>query len=202
MTHTLNRRGLSEERPGEEIVFLCMIPADQRGKKSEEMLEMANTVLKYRPDNIIGAPVGLDEEGVRTLAKRGTIITAVFTNKDDVQKLVEEIKSKRLGISVVLSGLFQDVHEVCDKAGLKGHTHNISLGIFGKTERLPGEETLEITTQCGHALISPHYVKQIVRKIRKGKMTSEEGASLLIKPCVCGIGNPQRIKKSLDSMAN
>jgi hypothetical protein len=193
MTHTLNRRGLSEERPGEEIVFLCMIPADERGKKSEEMLEMANTVLKYTPDNIIGAPLGLDEEGIRALAKRGTIITAVFTNKDDVQKLVEEIKSKRLGISVVLSGLFQDAHEVCDKAGLSEHTHNISLGIFGKTERLPDEETLEIATQCGHALISPHYVKQIVRKIRKGKMTSEE---------VCGIGNPQRIKRSLDLMAN
>jgi hypothetical protein len=202
MTHTLNRRGLSEERPGEEIVFLCMIPAGERGKKSEEMLEMANTVLKYAPDNIIGAPIGLDEEGVRSLAKRGTIITAVFTNKDDVQKLIEEIKSKRLGISVVLSGLFQDVHEICDNNGLKEHTHNISLGIFGKTDRLPDEETLEIVTQCGHALISPHYVKQIVRKIRKGKMTSEEGARLLIKPCVCGIGNPQRIKTSLDLMAN
>ena len=202
MTHTLNRKGLSEARPGEEIVFLCMIPADQRGKKPEEMTEMANIVLKYNPDNIIGAPMGLDGDGVRALAKRGTIITAVFNNMDDVQKMVEEIKSKKLGISVVLSGLFKDVRGICDKAGLSEHTHNISLGVFGKTQELPDEETLEITTQCGHALISPHWVKQIARRIRKGKMTCEEGAALLIKPCVCGIGNPIRIQQSLERMAS
>ena len=44
MTHTLHRRGLSDERPGEEIVFLAMIPASMRGKKSEEMTRIARTV--------------------------------------------------------------------------------------------------------------------------------------------------------------
>jgi len=202
MTHTLNRRGLSEERPGEEIVLLCMIPAHERGKKSEEMTELAKTVLRYKPDNIIFAPLGLDEERIIDLAARGTIITAVFTDKNAVEKLVEEIKSKKLGISVVLSGLFADVHDICAKAGLKEHTYNISLGIHGKTEKLPDEKTLEITTQCGHALISPHYVRHIAEKIKKGKITIDEGTGLLIKPCVCGIGNPCRIQETLEEMAS
>ena len=201
MTHTLNRRGISEDRPGEEIVLLCMIPAHERGKKTEEMTDMAKTVLNYKPENIIFAPLGMDEKTVIDRVGKGAIVTAVFKEKDNVRKLVEEIKAKKLGISVVLSGLFSDVHDICSKTGLTEHTYNISLGIHGKTEQLPDEKTLEITTQCGHALISPHYVKQIVKKIKKGKMTGEEGAALLIKPCVCGIGNPCRIQKQLEEMA-
>jgi hypothetical protein len=33
-------------------------------------------------------------------------------------------------------------------------------------------------------------------------MTCEEGMKLLIKPCVCGIANPERIKASLKDMTN
>ena len=32
-------------------------------------------------------------------------------------------------------------------------------------------------------------------------MTPEEGSKILIKPCVCGIGNPQRMEKLLSDMA-
>jgi tetraacyldisaccharide-1-P 4'-kinase len=75
------------------------------------------------------------------------------------------------------------------------------LGIFGKTEKLPDEKTLEIVTQCGHALISAHLVKDVVRKIKRSKMTPEEGAKMLIRPCVCGIGNPKRMGELLTEMA-
>jgi hypothetical protein len=33
-------------------------------------------------------------------------------------------------------------------------------------------------------------VEHIVKKMKKGKMTSAEGAKLLVKPCFCGIDNP------------
>jgi hypothetical protein len=59
---------------------------------------------------------------------------------------------------------------------------------------------MEITTQCGHALISPHLVDAVVKKIRKGKMTVEEAARMLIKPCACGIGNTTRIGRLLGEM--
>lgn len=200
MTHTLNRRGLSEERPGEEIVFLSMVHQKEKQQKLENMRELAITVLKYKPDNIIGAPVGLKDEDIVTLCSRAGIVTAVFNNKDDVLNLVREIKSKKLGISVVLSGLFGDVRGLCKATELKEHTHHISLGIFGRKEKLPDDQTLEITTQCGHALISPHHVEHVVKQINKGKMTYAEGAGLLIKPCVCGIGNVLRTERILGEM--
>ena len=41
---------------------------------------------------------------------------------------------------------------------------------------------------------------RLLQLVSKGKMTSEEAAGLLIKPCVCGIGNKERIGQILDSM--
>jgi hypothetical protein len=200
MTHTLNRRGLSEMKPGEEVVVLFMVHQQEKEQKLSGMAPILETVLKYKPANIIGSPMGLTEEQIRKLVPRSGIITAVFNNREDVQKIIAEVKEKKLGISMVVSGLFSDVHCLCEESGLKEHTYNVSLGIFGKTEKLPDEKTLEIVTQCGHALISPHWVKDIVKKIKRGKMTPEEGARLLIKPCVCGIGNPQRMEKLLTEM--
>ncbi|MBW2092403.1 MAG: hypothetical protein JRI34_09835 [Deltaproteobacteria bacterium] len=201
MTHTLNRRGLSEDRPHDEIVMLCMAQQKQKAQKQEAMKEITRTILKHNPDNIMGAPLGADDETIVATSARAGIITAVFNSNEDVEQVVGELKSKKLGVSVVLSGLFRDVREVCRANDMKEHTYHISLGIFGKTDKLPDEKTLEVTTQCGHALISPHLVKDIVKKIKKGKMTSDEGASLLVKPCICGIGNPKKIAKILDKMA-
>jgi hypothetical protein len=200
MTHTLNRRGLAEGRPGEEIIVLCMVHRKYRASKIEAMKKMVRTIFRYNPDNIIGTPLGFSESDIAEVAAVAGVVTAVFSDKEVVTRLIEDIKSQGLGISVVLSGLFKDSQEICDSCGLEGHTFNISLGVFGKTEKLSDERTLEITTQCGHGLISSYLVKNVVKRIKKGDITCEEGSRLLIKPCVCGISNPQRIAKILDAM--
>jgi hypothetical protein len=200
MTHTLNRTGLSEAKPGEEIIVLCMVHRPDKIQKMQQMQEIATTILRYEPDNIIGRPLGLGADEIVSLAPIAGIITAVFSDKETALKVVQDIKSQKPGVSVVLSGLFTDVHDVCSCAGLKEHTYHISLGILGKTDRLPAERTMEIVTQCGHSLISPHLVSAVVKNIRKGKMTCEEGAHLLVKPCACGIGNPKRIQKILEEL--
>jgi len=200
MTHTLNRLGLTEEKPEEEYIILCMAHQKEKAEKADAMKKVAQTIFKYKPDNFIGAPNGFTQEDVIALAPATGIVTAVFTNKEDVLNLLKDIKSQHLGISVVLSGLFKDINHLCRSSDLREHTFHISLGIYGKTENLPDEKTLEITTQCGHGLISPHLVKHIAEKISKGKMTTDEGARMLVKPCVCGIGNPKRIEKILDKI--
>jgi hypothetical protein len=200
MTHTQNRTGLSESRPDEEIVVLCMAHGPEKAQKMNCMKKAADTILKYKPNNVLGRPMGLDDEQIASMVPMTGIITAVFNNKADVENLVKEIKSQKLGISFVVSALHNDVRDICKCAGLKEHTYNISLGVFGKTEKLPDEKSLEITTQCGHALISAHLVEALVKKIRKGKTTIEEAAHMLAKPCVCGIGNTKRIEKILGDM--
>ena len=200
MTHTLNRTGLQTDPSSKEYIFLCMIPAADKGQKTCEMTEICEILIKHKPLNMIGLPADLDEAGLIRMAQRSTILTAVFTDRQTIETVVKEIKEKNLGISVVLSGLFDEINTVCRNTGTCEHTHNISLGVFGKTDQLPDEETMEITTQCGHALISSHYVDHIVKQVKKGRMTCEEGMIKLVKPCVCGIANPKRIKASLEKM--
>lgn len=200
MTHTLNRKGLSEENAGEEIVFLAMVHRKNKRDQYENMKQLVEIVLKYRPMNMLGMPTGATTDQIPRICAGSGIATAVFNNKDDVNRLVNEIKEKKFSISIVLSGLFSDIRKICNASDLNEHTHNISLGIFGKTELLPDEKVLEITTQCGHALISPHLVKYVIGQIKKGKMTPEEGAERLVKPCVCGIANPERTVRILTEM--
>jgi hypothetical protein len=200
MTHTLNRTGLTTERRGEEIVILCMIHYRLKGQKGDEMQEMARILMKYKPDNFIGSPLGLEQEQLISMAANVGVLTAVYTDRDDIIEMIEEIKSRKLGISVVLSGLFADVRDICKAADLKEHTYHTSIGVFGKTEKLPDEKTLAILTQCGHGLVSQYYVDDIVKSIKKGKLTPEEGADLLAKPCVCGIVNRKRTGEILSEL--
>lgn len=201
MTHTLNRTGLSEKAPGEEIVVLCMVHQAEKEAKAGAVQQISRIVLSHGPLNFIGSPLGLTKEEVIPLTAVTGIITAVFTDMETVRKMTREIKSQNLGVSVVLSGLFTDVHDICDSAGLKEHTYHISLGVCGCKNELPDDATLEITTQCGHALISRQLVQHVVKQIRKKKMSPSEGAQMLVKPCVCGIGNSERIQKTLARMA-
>ncbi|MCJ7771507.1 MAG: hypothetical protein MUP22_00060, partial [Desulfobacterales bacterium] len=106
MTHTLNRLGLTDKAPETEFVFLCMVNQKEKPEKSGAMKTIAETIFNYNPDNFIGAPMGLTSDDVISLAPATGIVTAVFTNKEDVFGLIKDIKSQKLGISVVISALF------------------------------------------------------------------------------------------------
>ncbi|MBN1381842.1 MAG: hypothetical protein JXA41_09225 [Deltaproteobacteria bacterium] len=202
MTHTLNRRGLDNGRPGEEICVLSMIHYQDRNEETAEaMRELARTIIAYGPNNIMGSSVGATPEQIIESAAASGVITAVFTDKDTVGRLVREIKTKDPGISVVLSGLFSDIHDICEYAGLTEHTSNYAVGISGNAALLPDHITLEIATQCGHGLVSRHYIQHVACRIAEGKMTAREGAELLSKPCVCGIVNKKRTEEILLKMA-
>jgi hypothetical protein len=103
-----------------------------------------------------------------------------------------EIKDRELGVSVVVSGLFQHIDQDCQKLGLTMHTMNYSLQVWGKRELLPDPKITKITTMCGHDLISFNLVQSLLKDMRGGKKTLEEAAETLSRPCVCGVFNPQR----------
>lgn len=201
MTHTLNRTGLSSDRPDDEVVILIMAHYKFKADKGPQLMQAAKTVLKYQPDNFIGLPLGLTPEQIVPMAASTGIVTAVFRNTDAVCNLVADLKDQALGLSVVLSGVFKGVHDICRRTGLTEHTSHVTAGIFGQTERLPDDSTMAITTQCGHALVSRHSVADTVKKIRKGKLTPAEGAKILARPCICGVVNPSRTANLLHRMA-
>ena len=86
------------------------------------------------------------------------------------------------------------------EVGLSPHTVEHSLGTHGNTARLPEENVLEITTMCGHALVSPYLVVEMVEQIQQGKLTYQEAAVELSRICDYGIFNPGRAEKILRRM--
>jgi hypothetical protein len=121
----------------------------------------------------------------------------VFTDYDVAASVLKELAEADLGISVVVSGVMDGIVEMCRTSGLKIHTSEHSAGILGKTEKLPDEPILEITTMCGHALVAANLVQEMVRGVKKGKKTVEEAAVELAKPCMCGVFNPKRAEQVL-----
>jgi len=211
MTHSAHRLGTKEELKKDYVIFVR--PArgiDDVDKKTEKetvrkTTELADIVYKHGPVNIGRAGAGCTAQGEIYSEFRNRIglngFMSVFTDKKKATQVLKEFKKKDLGLSVVASGLTEDIFDICKKVGLKPHTILYSLGIWGKTELLPSEDHLKITTLCGHSMISKSLIDHYVEKIRKGEITPEEAGKKIAKPCPCGIFNVPRTVDVLKKLA-
>jgi hypothetical protein len=149
-----------------------------------------------------GPKVTVDATTIKGKLTQKSRIRGVFTEKTQTVEFLKRMKKLDTGLSLVVSGITDDVIDACREAGLKPHSINLSLGIWGKKELLPSENVLEVTTMCGHHMISSNIVKQITERINNGVMTHEEGGKSLAQLCPCGIFNPERASMLLKEIAN
>jgi len=103
----------------------------------------------------------------------------------------------RVPISLVVSGLIDEIVKIAEEIDLKPHTAFLSLGVHGKKTLLPEDKILEITTMCGHGMVSSQLTAAVIKKVRSGKMSPQEGAHELAQPCPCGIFNTDRCRELL-----
>jgi len=203
MTHSLHRCG-SAESLSEDYVMLCLPAIGVNDENHEPKLqEFLRIALRHAPVNIGAISTGnMFTHGKEAVVDSAHgIVHAVFVNQDQVIEVLKELDEAGLGMSVVVSGIFEKVDACLEKAGLKHHTANFSLGIWGKTEKLPRNDILAVTTMCGHAMISANLVKSMVDDIKAGRKTAEEAAEVLARGCACGIFNPHRASTLLAAMA-
>ncbi|MFC1817085.1 hypothetical protein ACFL0M_14375, partial [Thermodesulfobacteriota bacterium] len=116
----------------------------------------------------------------------------VFDSPDNVEGFIRDLVQADLGISVVVSGLHTGIDQICKGAGTRRHTAQYSLGVWGKTEKLPHPKILEITTMCGHAHIPFSLVCRMAKAVQEGTLSMEEASVELGKPCICGAFNTSR----------
>ena len=129
------------------------------------------------------------------------MVHGVFDTRDKLIEVMKALKEADYGYSVVVSGLLDDVGCCAKEAGIQRHSVDISLGIWGNLDKLPEPRILEITTMCGHAMISAGLVLKMVEDIRAGRKTAKDGAKELSKPCACGIFNPIKAEALLLELA-
>ena len=90
--------------------------------------------------------------------------------------------------------------EIAADLGIDPHTVNLSLGIHGRTDRLPPADIRQFTTMCGHGMVSPKLVLDVIRRIKTGRLDVWNGSLLLAGPCTCGIFNPYRSAEMLSRL--
>ena len=110
---------------------------------------------------------------------------------------VGDVKEAKLGLCVNVNAIHEDTDRVARGAGIVRHTIEHSLGVYGRVERLPSAEILELSTMCGHGMVSFNLVRKMFYLVSMGQMSIDRGAELLAKPCVCGVFNPARAARIL-----
>ena len=203
MTHTLHRRGSVEDLHEDYVLLIFTARGFNRDGSEEKMRQIWDVISHYQDDLCNFGNHNPDRNAdklydMEKLKKANSRIAhAVFKDRNRLTACLQELKDRDFGISVVVSGLYDETRKICDEVGLSPHTVNQSLGIHGKTGQLPEETVLEIHTMCGHAMVSVHLIDHMVQEIREGSTTCEKAAGELSRMCDCGVFNTHRAEKIL-----
>jgi len=205
MTHTLHRFGNREDLTDDYVCIILPAKGINDEGSDRKLQQYLCIGLRHHPNNI-----GSDSQSAGGWYTHTTdeIIAmchgeahVVFSSKADAIDFLREVKNSELDLSVVMSGLLDEVEDICKQVGITRHTVNYSLGFRGRLDKLPPPDVLEITTMCGHHMVPPILVTKMVEDIKDGKRTAEDCAKLLARPCVCGCFNVVRAERLLRKMA-
>jgi hypothetical protein len=206
MTNTLHRQGTLENLKNDYVIFAHTAKGITREGSAPKIQEFMQICLKYHPVNIGDGKQGnihqedIDIQKLISNQGDGAGAAAVFTDLDTLQKVVEELIRVDLGISIIISGLLDEVQQCCRKVGIDRHSVEHSLGFWGSKDRLPEREILEFNTMCGHGMVSFNLIRKMIEYVKLGRLTPEKAAKIMAKCCECGVFNPVRAEVLLEKV--
>ncbi len=218
MTNTLHRFGDADSFRDDYVVFALA----SRGKNDENSVPKLKKFLeiarRFSPVNLGDARHGgalrpsrsmnplshwkrdvtPDFEAVVAGLDTTTTAAAVFDNRAAAEDFVKAIREADLGLSINISTSIDGAEQCCDAAHLCRHSVGYSLGFQGKTEHLPNEDVLKLSTMCGHGMVSASLAKKMIDWVKEGRRTPEQAVTYLTRFCSCGVFNPARGKRILE----
>ncbi len=211
MTNTLHRYGSAESLADDYIVFAMAARGINDESAPEKLRRFTEIALRHGPINLGDATKGgvfrssrlnplahwrrrgrLAGEAIREGVNAPTVVSAVFDNEDALVAFLVDIREADLGISINISGLTDRAAELATKAGITRHSVEYSLGFFGNLDRLPDRATLQLSTMCGHGMLSFGFARRMLDWVRTGRREPEECAEAMARFCSCGIFNTTR----------
>lgn len=204
MTHSLHRFGRYQEMDFVWQVYHAKGINDQNiPEKLRQVIEVVKELGSENWGDVKTGPiVCTSEETIRSRLTVQSRLRGVFTRREQVVRFLRRLRDLDLGLSVIIAGELSEVLAACAEAGLTPHTVNYSIGVFGRTDLLPDEEVLGVTSMCGHHMVAASLVERLRERVRKGVLSSEEAAKRLACLCPCGIFNPVRASKLLAGVVN
>jgi len=206
MTNTLHRQGTRESLKRDYVIFAHTAKGITREGSAPKLQEFMRICLKYHPGNMGENKQGnmlqedIDIQRLIGNLGDGAVASAVFTDLDTLQKVIEELIRADLGISINISGLLDEVQACCRKAGLTRHSAEHSLGFWGARDRLPEREILQFNTLCGHGMVSFNLIRKMIEYVKLRRLTPNKAARIMAKCCECGAFNPLHAELLLEQI--
>lgn len=221
MTNTLHRfsehyavEPPADPRPVEDdfIVFAMATRGVNDDQLTEKYRTFARLALQHDPVNVGDATKGgiyrpqprltpvahwkrderPDPERLVEDIEGHTVMAAVFRRREDMEGFVRDLVAADLGVSINISAPMDAAARCCRAAGLTRHSVEYSLGFQGRVERLPDRAVLEVSTMCGHGMVSHGLVRKLVDWVKEGRRTPAQAARYLARFCICGVFNTHR----------
>ncbi len=204
MSHTLHRRGSPESFKNDFVIFTMAAKGINEVGSNAKLKRFLEIMRGFDPINIGDMKTGnsfiVAPETVVDKAQDTSIVHAVFDDRQKFILAMKAVKDADLGISIIVSGLLDDVRQCCKTTGIAPHTSETSLGIWGKKERLPDEDVLRISTMCGHGQVPFNLITKAIEQVKLGQRTPRQAAEELARPCQCGIFNTSRAAQFLEDI--
>jgi hypothetical protein len=211
MTHTNHRLGTVAELSQDYVILIMPAKGINNQGATPKLRDLFDVLVSFKPINGGGIDIGTllnsNPQAIKAKISDNTpMIHAVYNNKETVAAVVDAIKAKYYGFSVVVSGVLEAVDQIEQAHGIHRHSIEYALGVLGRTELLPPDYIRKVTTMCGHGLISRHLVAQVLDDLQHNRTSFKGAAETLGRNCVCGIFNLERaeklLKEALEEMGN
>ena len=219
MTNTLHRFGAPETLRNDYIIFAMAARGINDEGAPPKLQAFLRLALKHHPINVGNAvkggifrpskaltPLahwrrqdGVDPEEVVKSIDTCTTVAAVFNQPASLEAFLRDLKAADLGISINVSALTDEARTCCQRAGITRHSVEYSLGFHGDLNRLPDRHVLELSTMCGHGMVSSNFTKKMIDWVKEGRRSPPEAATYLARFCTCGIFNTTRAIQILDA---
>ena len=206
MSHSLHRYGTAEQLQHDYTFYARTSRYVNREGCGPKLRTILQILLDDKQVNNFGSShagksydAGLKPDEYALTLDKAYGVAACFSEKEAIRSLLAKLKAADTGISIVISGLIEEIVTIARELDLKPHTAFLSLGIHGKRAALPDDQVLEMTTMCGHGQVATRLTKTVMERVKAGKMTPEAGAHLLALPCPCGIFNTERCAAILET---
>jgi hypothetical protein len=115
-----------------------------------------------------------------------------------MKAFVADVQRANLGISVNISAPIEDAARCCRDTGITRHSVEYSLGFCGRVDRLPNATVLELTTMCGHGMVSANFAKKMIDWVKENRRGAAEVARTMARFCSCGVFNISRAESILN----
>lgn len=216
MTNTLHRYGKADSFNDDYILFA--IPS--RGKNDENCIpklrEFLRICARHNPINMgngqrgtLAPEKGLDprshwnrtdlpnwEAVIDGVIKPGTV-SAVFSNAIDATACLSEVIEADFGISVNISTSIENARDVARQCGIHRHSIEYAIAFNDPHDHLPNSQILELSTMCGHGMVSFNLARKMLDMVREGRRTADQAVATLTRFCPCGVYNPARARRLL-----